>query len=96
MSKVDRLPNGRYGYLASENLRNSRTVRRHVARVIARQRCCATCHQMFTATRGDAAYCSGPCRQQAYRQRVADRVAAQRSSARTIAEYNARLSGCGE
>ena len=31
---------------------------------------CTVCGSTFTATRSDARYCSGPCRQRAYRQRT--------------------------
>ena len=46
-------------------------------RIAARQKHCATCGNGFEATRSDGEYCSGRCRQRAYRQRVTDNESVQ-------------------
>jgi hypothetical protein len=38
--------------------------------------CCETCGESFTPTRSDGRYCSGACRQKAYRRRTQSRIRA--------------------
>lgn len=60
----------RQRYCSAKCARRGETLRAGERRERRRQKVCRQCRQPFRGTRRDAAYCSSPCRQSAYRHRV--------------------------
>ena len=78
-------------YCTAACLRSARLARRRAGRSHARKCHCGSCGQPFTASRSDARYCSPPCRQKAYRDRLAAQAAERARDITLIEDYNEHL-----
>ena len=59
----------RYAHLYEKEARRNGYIDDHAPSCNELRCRCVVCSETFTATRGDARYCSGACRQDAYRKR---------------------------